>query len=122
MQKGLVIPCIYIEGSFQVDWNSSISKLRGKETTNMESETKHIQQTVQIERLEREPICLDCPIINDRFNITLSAPAVKILYISLPKPASDAFPNTKPCLQNSSGGRDRTLEAPVEKQTIISVP
>ena len=34
--------------------------------------------------------------IKDRFNMTLKAPAVKILYISLPNPASDAFPNTKP--------------------------
>lgn len=84
----------------------------------MEFETKHVQQTVQIERLEREPICLDCPIINDRFNITLSAPAVKILYISLPKPASDALPNTKPCLQNFSGGSARTLEAPEKQQAI----
>jgi hypothetical protein len=50
--------------------------------------------------------------IRDRFNITLRAAAVSILYISLPNPASDAFPNTKPCLQNSSAGSDLTLAAP----------
>lgn len=50
--------------------------------------------------------------IKDRFNMTLKAPAVKILYISLPNPASDAFPNTKPCLQNSLAGSVLTLSAP----------
>ena len=50
--------------------------------------------------------------IKDRFNMTLKAPAVKILYISLPNPASDAFPNTKPCLQNSWAGSVLTLSAP----------
>ena len=50
--------------------------------------------------------------IKDRFNMTLKAPAVKILYISLPNPASDAFPNTKPCLQNSCAGSVLTLSAP----------
>ena len=50
--------------------------------------------------------------IKDRFNIKLSAAAVKILYISLPKPASDDFPITKPCLQNSCGDSPRTLAAP----------
>lgn len=50
--------------------------------------------------------------IKDRFNIILNAAAVKILYISLPKPASDDFPITKPCLQNSCGDSPRTLAAP----------
>lgn len=50
--------------------------------------------------------------ISERFSITLNAAAVKILYISFPKPASDAFANTKPCLQNCSAGRSRTLETP----------
>lgn len=50
--------------------------------------------------------------IKDRFNIILKAPAVKILYISFPNPASDAFPNTKPCLQNSWAGSILTLSAP----------
>lgn len=50
--------------------------------------------------------------IKDRFNMTLKAPAVKILYISLPNPASEAFPNTKPCLQNSWAGSVLTLSAP----------
>lgn len=58
--------------------------------------------------------CTDlvCPIIRDRFNITLSAAPVKILYISFPKPASDALPNTNPCLQNSLGESFLTLGAP----------
>jgi hypothetical protein len=34
------------------------------------------------------------------------------LYISLPNPASDAFPKTKPCLQNSWAGSILTLSAP----------
>lgn len=50
--------------------------------------------------------------IRDRFNITLRAADVKILYISLPNPASDAFPSTKPCLQNSYAGSPLTLAAP----------
>lgn len=66
-----------------------------------------------IERIEIEPICLVCPIISDRFKITVNAAAVRILYISFPKPASDAFAITNLCLQNSSGGRLRILAAPV---------
>lgn len=69
-----------------------------------------------------EPICLVCPIISDRFKITLSAAPVKTLYISLPKPASEAFPRTKPCLQNCSGGRFLTLAAPEVKQINIQRP
>ena len=64
------------------------------------------------ERIEKEPICLVCPMISDRFNITLNAAAVNNLYISFPKPASDAFPITNPCLQNCSGGSSRILGAP----------
>lgn len=63
-------------------------------------------------RREKGPICLVCPMISDRFNMILNPAAVNILYISFPKPASDAFPNTKPCLQNCSGGSPRTLGAP----------
>lgn len=58
--------------------------------------------------------------IKDRFNIILNAAAFKILYISLPKPASDAFPKTKPCLQNCSGGRLRILEAPEKESNIYN--
>lgn len=50
--------------------------------------------------------------IKDRFSITLKAAAVKILYISFPKPASDALPITKPCRQNWCAGSSRTLAAP----------
>ena len=50
--------------------------------------------------------------MSERFNIILNAAEVKILYISFPKPACDALPITKPCLQNCSGGSSRTLEAP----------
>lgn len=50
--------------------------------------------------------------IKERFSITLSAAADKILYISFPKPASEAFPSTKPPWQNWSGGKPRTLAAP----------
>ena len=64
------------------------------------------------ERIEKEPICLVCPMISERFNITLNAAAVNNLYISFPKPASDAFPITNPCLQNCSGGSSRILGAP----------
>jgi len=59
--------------------------------------------------------------IKDRFNMTLKAPAVKILYISLPNPASDAFPNTKPCLQNSYAGSVLTLSAPGKLIEYINV-
>ena len=62
--------------------------------------------------------------IRDRFNITLRAAPVSILYISLPNPASDAFPKTKPCLQNSSAGSDLTLAAPdklIEEVSIWAV-
>lgn len=69
----------------------------------------------EIKRIEIELTCLVCPIIKDRFSIILKAPAVRILYISFPKPASEALPKTKPCLQNCSGGRFRTLEAPKMK-------
>jgi len=48
------------------------------------------------ERLGKEPICLVWPMIKDRFNIILSAAAVKTLYISFPKPASAVFPRTNP--------------------------
>lgn len=75
---------------------------------------------MQTERLEREPICLVCPIINDRFSITLSAAADSILYNSFPKPASDAFAITKPWLQNCSGGSSLTLEAPEIKISSIN--
>lgn len=61
---------------------------------------------------EREVICLVWPMIKDRFKITLKAAADKILYISFPNPASDAFPITKPCLQNWWGGSSRTLAVP----------
>lgn len=67
--------------------------------------------------LEKEPICLVCPMIRDRFNIILNAAAFKILYISFPRPASDAFPKTKPCKQNCFGGRSRTLEAPKDLES-----
>lgn len=50
--------------------------------------------------------------IKDRFSITLNAAAVKILYISFPNPASDAFAITKPCRQNWCGGNSRTLAPP----------
>lgn len=50
--------------------------------------------------------------ISERFNMILNPAAVNILYISFPNPASDAFPITKPCLQNCSGGSSRTLGAP----------
>lgn len=66
----------------------------------------------ETERLEKGPICLVCPTISDRFSIILNAAALKILYISLPKPACDALANTKPCRQNCLGGRFRTLVAP----------
>lgn len=59
--------------------------------------------------------------IRDRFNITLRAAAVNILYISLPNPASDAFPNTKPCLQNSAAGSDLTLAAPDKLTGEVSI-
>lgn len=73
------------------------------------------------ERHEKGPICLVCPMISDRFNMTLIPAAVNILYISFPKPASDAFPNTKPCLQNCSGGSPRTLGAPeIRKHMLIT--
>lgn len=58
--------------------------------------------------------------ISDRFNIILSVAAVKILYISFPKPASDAFPITKPCLQNCSGGSPRTLDAPEMESVLLA--
>ena len=61
--------------------------------------------------------CLVCPIIKDLFSIILKAPAVRILYISFPKPASEDLPMTKPCLQNCSGGSCRTLEAPKMEAT-----
>lgn len=92
-----------------------------KQHTNMITDSLRLQKSLLskmnmfdmiTERLEKEPICLVCPIIRDRFNITLSAAPVKTLYISFPKPASDDFPITNPCLQNCSGGRPRTLEAP----------
>jgi len=67
------------------------------------------------ERLGKEPICLVWPMIKDRFNIILSAAADKSLYISFPKPASAVFPRTNPCLQNLSGGKSLTLEAPETK-------
>ena len=50
---------------------------------------------MKTERPEKEPICLVCPMMSDRFNMTLNPAAVNISYISFPKPASDAFPNTK---------------------------
>jgi len=58
--------------------------------------------------------------IKDRFNIILSAAAVKTLYISFPKPASAVFPRTNPWLQNCSGGKFLILEAPVTKVSISS--
>lgn len=76
---------------------------------------------IQIARLEKEPICLVCPIINDRFSITLSAAPVNILYISFPNPASDAFPRTKPCLQKISGGSSRTLEGPAMGNVSVDI-
>lgn len=75
--------------------------------------------STEAERIVKEPICLVCPMIRERFNIMLNAAAFKILYISFPNPASDDFPKTKPCLQNCSGGRLRIAEAPETEKKIF---
>jgi hypothetical protein len=58
--------------------------------------------------------------IRDRFNMILSAAALNSLYISFPKPASAVLPRTNPWLQNCSGGKSLTLEAPETKKSLSS--